>query len=64
MPLVQITFLEGRDMEAKRALIARATDAVVDTFGVDRAQVRVALYELPSEHWGVAGEAKKAPSKP
>lgn len=63
MPVVQISLREGRDSETKRRLIGEVTDAVVRTAGVAAEQVRVLLYELPDEQWGIgglpAGETKR-----
>jgi len=58
MPLVRMTLIEGRDAAVKRELIARLTDAVVDTTGAPRASVRVILDEVPAAHWGVGGVPK------
>jgi len=58
MPIVRIELLQGRTPAVKNELIARVTDAVVTTLGVDLDQVRVLLYELPPEHWAVGGQTK------
>jgi 4-oxalocrotonate tautomerase len=58
MPIVRIELLRGRTPKVKNELITRVTDAVVTTLGVDREQVRVLLYELPSAHWAVGGQTK------
>ena len=55
MPIIRIELLQGRASAVKAELVARVTDAVVTTLGVDSEQVRVLLYELPPEHWAVAG---------
>jgi 4-oxalocrotonate tautomerase len=60
MPIVRIELLQGRAPKVKNELIARVTDAVVTTLGVDQEQVRVLLYELPPEHWAVGGQTKAA----
>ncbi len=60
MPIIRIELLQGRTSAVKAGLIARVTDAVVTTLGVDPEQVRVLLYELPPEHWAVAGQTKAA----
>jgi 4-oxalocrotonate tautomerase len=60
MPIVRIELLQGRAPAVKTELIARVTDAVVKTLGVDQGQVRVLLYELPPEHWAVGGQTKAA----
>ncbi len=58
MPIVRIELLQGRAPKVKNELIARVTDAVVTSLGVDPEQVRVLLYELPPEHWAVSGRTK------
>jgi 4-oxalocrotonate tautomerase len=58
MPIVRIELLQGRTPMVKNELIARVTDAVVTTLGVDPDQVRVLLYELPLEHWAVGGKTR------
>lgn len=55
MPFVQVTLLEGRTVEQKHALMARITDAVEETLGGDRQRVRVALYEVSADEWGIGG---------
>ena len=59
MPLVQVTILEGRDAETKRALLHELTEAVVRAPGAPRASVRVLLHELPAAHWAVGGMPKE-----
>lgn len=61
MPVVQVTVLAGRDAETKRRLIAGVTDAVTDALAVEAARVRVLLYEVPPENWGVGGAPKAGP---
>jgi 4-oxalocrotonate tautomerase len=63
MPIIRIELLEGRSPELKEQLIRRVTEAVTATLAVQPAQVRVLLYELPPEHWGVAGQSKAAEAK-
>jgi len=60
MPIVRIELLQGRTPAKKDELIMRVTDAVVTTLGVNRNQVRVILFEVPPEHWAVAGQTKAA----
>lgn len=55
MPLIQVTLVEGRTVEQKHALIAALTDAMVESIGTPRDRVRVALYEISSEEWGIGG---------
>ncbi len=59
MPIVQISLLEGRDAQVKRALLREVTEAVVRTTGVPPASVRVVLQEVPAAHWAVGGVSKE-----
>lgn len=63
MPIIRIEMLEGRSPEKKAALIRRVTEAVVETLGVEAEQVRVLLYDIPHEHWGVGGRSKAESEK-
>ena len=63
MPIIRIELLEGRAPDLKEELIHRVTQAVTTTLGVQPAQVRVLLYELPPEHWGIGGQSKAAEAK-
>jgi 4-oxalocrotonate tautomerase len=56
MPIVRIDMLSGRTPEQKAELIRRVTAALVETLAVKPEQVRVLIYELPPEHWGIGGE--------
>ncbi|MFB5190047.1 4-oxalocrotonate tautomerase [Alicyclobacillus fastidiosus] len=58
MPLIQMSIIEGRPPEVKKELIREVTDAVVRTLGAKPEAVRVLLYEVPPEHWGVGGVSK------
>jgi 4-oxalocrotonate tautomerase len=60
MPLIQVTLVEGRTADAKRALIAGLTDTVVQVLDASRPTVRVIINEVPPEHWGVGGVPKSA----
>lgn len=60
MPIVRVELLEGRPAAVKAALIERLTAVVVETLAVAPEQVRVLLYELPAEHWGIAGQSVAA----
>jgi 4-oxalocrotonate tautomerase len=61
VPFVEITLMEGRSNEAKRALMKRVTDAVEETIGAPRSAIRVVLREVPAFHWAVGGEPKGEP---
>jgi len=59
VPIVQVSLLEGRPPEVKRALLRELTDAVVRTTGVPPASVRVLLHEVPAADWAVGGVPKE-----
>jgi 4-oxalocrotonate tautomerase len=58
MPIVDITMIEGRPPERKRALIWEVTDTVERVLGVPRDTIRVVLREVPPQNYGVAGVPK------
>lgn len=54
MPIV--TIQQGpRDVELKRDLVARITDAFVDALKVPAESVQVWIHETPADSWGVGG---------
>ena len=56
MPVVKIDLWEGRDLEAKDALIRNVTGAVCDSINVEPTEVIVILNEVKKDHWAVAGK--------
>ena len=60
MPLVQVSLIEGRTTEVGERLIAELTETVVRVLEAPKESVRVILYEVPAERWGVAGVSKAA----
>lgn len=55
MPIV--TVMQGpRTVELKRDLVARITDAFVDTLGLPAETVQVWIQETPADSWGVASK--------
>ena len=55
MPIV--TIMQGpRPVEMKRDLVARITDAFVDSLGLPAETVQVWIHETPADSWGVAGK--------
>ncbi len=56
MAIVTISIIEGRDQAVKNRLIARLTDAVVETLGAQPGQVRVIINEVRNGAYGVAGK--------
>ncbi|MCK9877753.1 4-oxalocrotonate tautomerase family protein [Frankia sp. AgPm24] len=54
MPIV--TVQQGpRDIELKRQLVRRITDAFVDTLALPAETVQVWIQEVPTDSWAIAG---------
>jgi 4-oxalocrotonate tautomerase len=64
MPFVQITMLEGRTIEQKHDLIRRLTDATAEALGGDPARIRVVIYEVSPDAWGIGGQPVSATIPP
>ena len=56
MPLIQVTMVEGRTTEQKHALIRNLSTTMSDTLGVPLERIRVAIYEVSPDEWGIGGE--------
>ncbi|MET7698344.1 MULTISPECIES: 4-oxalocrotonate tautomerase DmpI [unclassified Streptomyces] len=55
MPIV--TIQQGpRDVELKRDLVKRVTDAFVDAYKIPAETVQVWIHEVPTDSWGAAGK--------
>jgi 4-oxalocrotonate tautomerase len=59
MPFVEITLIEGRTQEQKRALFESITAAVVAHADVKPESVRVVLREVPPENWAIGGVPRR-----
>lgn len=57
MPICQVYLLEGRTVEQKRKLIAKITEAMIESIAARPESVRVILTEMPKEHFGIAGKS-------
>ncbi|MEM9757501.1 MAG: tautomerase family protein [Pseudomonadota bacterium] len=55
MAIVTVTIIEGRDRATKEALMARLTDAVIDTLDAKPGQVRVVIQEVRDGDYAVGG---------
>ena len=55
MPLIQVTMVEGRTLDQKRALMAELTQAAVRALDVPTDRVRIAIYEVSGDNWGIGG---------
>ena len=58
MPIFEVTLLEGRNLEQKRALTESVTAATVSALGVKPEQVRIIIREVPAQHFAVGGVLK------
>lgn len=56
MPLIQVTMVEGRTREQKHALIRELTNTMSQTLDVPKERIRVAIYEVTADEWGIGGE--------
>jgi 4-oxalocrotonate tautomerase len=56
MPLVQVTMVRGRTVEQKHALIASVSAAVAESLSTPIERVRVTIYEVGPDEWGVGGQ--------
>lgn len=58
MPYVNIKVTdEGVTAEQKQALIAGATQLLVDVLGKNPASTVVVIDEVPTDNWGLGGES-------
>lgn len=55
MPIILINMYKGRTMEKKRNLVKAVTDAVEESLGVKRSDVRIILREMDKEDYAIAG---------
>lgn len=58
MPLAEITLIEGRSADTRRALMSEVAEVVARVTDVPLASVRVILREVPGHHWSVGGIPK------
>ena len=59
LPFIQVNMIEGRSPEKKEKLIYELTNIVCEVLEAPRETVRILINEMPSEHWGIAGESVK-----
>lgn len=60
MPLIQVTMVEGRTPAQKHALISELSDTLSRVLEVPLDRVRVAIYEVSGDDWGIAGQPYSA----
>jgi 4-oxalocrotonate tautomerase len=52
-----MTMMEGRTDEQKDALIGRLSEAASKHMGCPLEEVRMVIYEVSKNEWGIAGES-------
>lgn len=62
MPIVEITLIEGRSLEAKARLHKEVAEAVHAAVGAPLDAVRVIIREVPAAHFSVGGVARSGPA--
>jgi 4-oxalocrotonate tautomerase len=55
MPFVQVTMVSGRTADQKHARIAQVSAAVASALDTPVERVRVAIYEVSADEWGIGG---------
>ena len=58
MPVMHISILEGRSLEAKRAYVKALTESSVKHLGCKSENVTIILSEMPFEHFAHGGKLK------
>lgn len=56
MPVVRVTWFEGKDAKAKKAVAAEITDSIVKNTGTDARHIYVIFEDVAPSDW--AGEGK------
>jgi len=59
MPIVSISMLEGRSDEQKELMINEVSEAIARSLDAPKESVRVLIYEMPPQHFGIGGQSAK-----
>lgn len=57
MLVLKMTMMEGRTNEQKEALISRLSEAASERLGWPLQEVRMVIYEVSKNEWGIAGRS-------
>lgn len=57
MLVVKLIMMEGRTSEQKEALIRRLSEAAAGELGCPLEEVRVVIYEVSKNEWGIGGKS-------
>ncbi|SEQ99430.1 4-oxalocrotonate tautomerase [Amphritea atlantica] len=63
MPIVSISMMEGRSDEQKERMINEVSEAIARSLEAPKESVRVLIYEMPKQHFGIGGQSAKALGK-
>lgn len=55
MPHVQITWVEGRNVEQKRAIAEKITKVLIEDGKAKRENIHVAFHDVPAANYAEAG---------
>ncbi len=58
MPTIRVEMLEGRNIEQKRQLAKRITDACVDIVQTEPQNVKIYFYDIPKFNLSKGGELR------
>jgi 4-oxalocrotonate tautomerase len=64
MPVVRVSFYEGRSPEQKRQIAERITDALVTIGGSKREAVQVIFDDIAKQDWVIGGAPEYAKGRP
>lgn len=53
--IIEIVMFEGRSVAVKKKLIALLFERIYEQFGIEAADVEIAMIELPKHNWGIRG---------
>lgn len=59
MPIVSISMLEGRSDEQKELMINEVSEAIARSLDAPKESVRVLIYEMSPQHFGIGGQSAK-----
>jgi 4-oxalocrotonate tautomerase len=64
MPVVRVSWFEGKDQKQKAAVAAEITKSIVDNTGTDASYIYVIFEDVKSSDWAGAGKlfGEAAPS--
>ncbi|MFG6150270.1 4-oxalocrotonate tautomerase [Halobacillus sp. B23F22_1] len=55
MPIINVQIMEGRDPDKINTLMKNVTDAVSESLGAPKENIRVLVNEVPKTHWSIGG---------